>query len=281
MSSSLISIAPAALRTAVSAATGAHRVHPVKPVVTQAAQATEPTRYTAAKSEAPDSALYTNQGAPASTSSSYQTSRVDRRDSFNLEITTQQGDVATVSLFQKQSFGVSSTAVQSETRSSPNNAAQLTTYRQASLDVQYALQGDLTPQEAASVDALVKQINAVAQDFFAGDLEQAMHSAARIDISGNAETLSAYSFDLRTQETQRVAAVYANIDAATAPAAAPALADLQESTASAADGSRTSPRSGDFLKSLLAMLESMTRSAKDLLQGPAAASPEVSSPTVA
>lgn len=284
MSNSLISIAPAALRTSLSLPQGANRVHAVKPVVAQATSPApaETTRYTAspaADEKAQATPLYTRTGTLST--GGYQAVTVDRRERFDLEITTAQGDVATLHLFQKQSAGQASVAA-----ASAGTAAQLATYSQASLDVQYTLQGDLNPQEAASVDALVKQINTVASDFFAGNMEQAIRKAASIDISGDADTLSAYAFDLQSQETQRVAAVYANIEAATAPAAAtPASAGNNAFTAmpSAAptDGSAKVPQSGDFLKSLLAMLESMTRSAKDLLQGqPVAQQPKLA-PTVA
>jgi hypothetical protein len=283
MSNSLISIAPAALRTSLSLPQGANRVHAVKPVVAQATSLApaETTRHTAnptPSEQAQANPLYTRMGTL--TTGGYQAVTVDRRERFDLEITTAQGDVATLHLFQKQSAGQASVAA-----TSAGTAAQLATYSQASLDVQYTLQGDLNPQEAASVDALVKQINIVASDFFAGNMEQAIRKAASIDISGDADTLSAYAFDLQSQETQRVAAVYANIEAATAPHATPASAASNAFTAmpsaAPADGGDKVPQSGDFLKSLLAMLESMTRSAKDLLQGqPVAQQPKLA-PTVA
>jgi hypothetical protein len=283
MSNSLISIAPAALRTSLSLPLGANRVHAVKPVVAQATSPApaETTRYTAspaADEKTQATPLYTRTGTLGA--GGYQAVTVDRRERFDLEITTAQGDVATLHLFQKQSAGRASAAA-----TGASNAAQLTTYSNASLDVQYTLQGDLNPQEAASVDALVKQINTVASDFFAGNMEQAIRKAASIDISGDADTLSAYAFDLQSQETQRVAAVYANIDAATAPQATPASAASNAFTAvpsaASTDGSAKVPQSGDFLKSLLAMLESMTRSAKDLLQGQPAAQQAKLAPTAA
>ncbi len=217
MFANTLSIAPAALRSPYAAA--AARVQPIRPVVVrepsnesfaprerQAAHA-QGTSYTpGARGSAGDS-LYLRNGKLPHTA--YQAAfSVDRQDSLELQIKTADGDIATISLAQSQS---SSATVQA---SASKKGATLTldTEDSASLNVQMAVRGELDAEETQSINALVQQINSVAQDFFAGDMQQAMDAATRIDIGQQSSgELSAFSVDLRSTEVRQAVTAYQSV----------------------------------------------------------------------
>jgi hypothetical protein len=127
-----------------------------------------------------------------------------------------------------------------------------------SSEAQISVKGALNDQERAAINALAQQVSGVAKDFFSGNLDGALQSASQIDISGQAQTLSAYAFSLQSVETRTAAAIYDNVAQSTAPAnVAPAVPPAASSQAPA-------PTPGkDLLKSLMAMLERFTSGASE------------------
>ncbi len=222
MFANTLSIAPAALRSPYAAA--AARVQPIRPVVVrepsnesfspparQAASA-QGTSYTpGAKGSAGDGLYLRNGKLPHASNahSSYQAAfSVDRQDSLELQIKTADGDIATISLAQSQS---ASATVQASA-SKKGATLAMNTKDSSSLDVQMAVQGELDADETKSIDALLQQINSVAQDFFAGDMQQAMDAAARIDLADQSfGELSAFAVDLRSTEVRKAVTTYQDV----------------------------------------------------------------------
>lgn len=220
MFANTLSIAPAALRSPYAAA--AARVQPIRPVVVrepsnesfapaqrQTARAAE-TRYTPSTKDTGGDDLYLRNGKlPKTSSSAYQAAfSVDRQDSLELQIRTADGDIATISLAQSQS---SSASVQAST-SKKGATVALDTQDSSSLNVQMAVQGEIDADETKSINALVQQINGIAQDFFAGDVQQAMDAATHINISQQSSgELSAFSVDLRSTEVHKAVTAYQSV----------------------------------------------------------------------
>ena len=180
----------------------------------------------------------------ASQSVSYQ-----RNDTFDLSIETADGDIATISISQQQSWASSLEAVSTAGRAGQANVQALSINSSDALEVNISVEGELSAEETAAINALVNQVNGVAEDFFAGDMEQATQAARQIRFSPDDSTLSAYQFSLQSQESLRAVAVYESLANAT---------DLRVAVSSAAE-----PKA-DFLQSLRAMLEDLARSSKIL-----------------
>ena len=204
--------------------------------------------YTPSTKSAPGDAVYTRKGTLFS---------VERQDSFDLKIKTAEGDIATLSLSQHQSYSASGTSVTSQ----QGTTETLDVSASTALDVHISVKGELNAQETASINALVKQVSAVAGDFFAGDTQQAAKEAQRIDIRTQADTLSAFSFDLQSHEVQKAVAVYEGVANASMPLKPPV------SPQKPAAQDTPAPNTGnDFLKQLLALFDGLTQQNTDVAQ---------------
>ncbi len=264
----MISIAPAALRSATKAGpVGA--IRSVQPVVQRPAQS-EPvkqaTSYTPQNAKGKVEPLYSPKGTPSYSSSVFQAATYDRTDTFDLQVRTAEGDIATLSFSQDEHFSTSFVSQQAASGAVQALSAQAL---QAS-GFHMGVQGSLNTQEAAAVNALAQQVSEVADDFFGGDMEAALQNAARIDISTQADTLSEYAFSLQTTQTQLAAAVYEDVALSTSPLDVripqPELMEPPLPPPPPASGNGKS----DFLKNLLALFEGFTRSVKELTQPVAA-----------
>lgn len=174
---------------------------------------------------------------------------VERNRSFDLAIKTAEGDVATIRIAQQESGSTSSRVTISERGRalSLNAGAEYN----STLNTSVSVQGSLNAEETASIDALVLKVNNVAEDFFAGDMDQAVRGAASISITD--DNLSAFAFDLQSQEVLRATAVYENVAATTAPAA----------TATPSPAAPAAPERNGWLQSLRALFDAVTKSTTD------------------
>ena len=174
---------------------------------------------------------------------------VERNRSFDLAIKTAEGDVATIRIAQQESGSTSSRVTISERGRalSLNAGAEYN----STLNTSVSVQGSLNAEETASIDALVLKVNNVAEDFFAGDMDQAVRGAAGISITD--DNLSAFAFDLQSQEVLRATAVYENVAATTAPAA----------TATPSPAAPAAPERNGWLQSLRALFDAVTKSTTD------------------
>lgn len=174
---------------------------------------------------------------------------VERNRSFDLAIKTAEGDIATIHIAQQESGSASSQVTISE-RGRALSLSASAAYSSA-LDASVSVRGTLNAQETASIHALVQQVNDVAENFFAGDMDQAIRGAA--DISITDDSLIAFAFDLQSHEVRRAAAVYQNIASTTAPTSAATPATSAPATAE---------RNG-WLQSLRALFDAITQPAAD------------------
>ena len=254
MLANLINVAPAALRNPFGGPVSG--VRSIQPVVHRAAARpqAEATRYTPKPAQILDEETYSSKGRLNIAGAAYQTVSVDRDESFDLTIKTAQGDLATISITQKQGFS----AAGGMQWGGQDLALALEADSSESLNVQIAVNGEFDAQEMASIRGLVNQVDDVAADFFAGDMKQALAGAAGIDISGQADTLSAFSFELQSQEVRRAVSLYEDVAAATSP---------QKATTPWLQGPLATPAASNsnFLRDLVALFDDLTHRAQDLL----------------
>lgn len=292
MFANTLSIAPAALRSPYAAA--AARVQPIRPVVVrepsnesftpaqrQTARAAE-TSYTPGTKAAAGDDLYLRNGKlPKTSSSAYQAAfSVDRQDSLELQVRTADGDIATISLAQNQS---SSATIQA---SAGKKGAMLTLDMKdsSSLNVQMAVQGELDADETESINALVQQINGIAQDFFAGDMQQAMDAATHINIGQQSSgELSAFSVDLRSTEVRKAVTAYQDIaDAWTPPPKGPT--PTLTSAPAPENATQNPPATGvgdTFMQRMQALIDQFMPSFQDMIKPrDASAQPELTQEVV-
>lgn len=220
-----------------------------------------------------DHHMYSHKGTPATSSGVFAVASYEKSESLDLKVRTAEGDVVTLSFSDSDSATVSAGAVQTA-----NGSAQAFSMSSShSSDLQISVKGQLSEQERAAINALAAQASEVADDFFDGDMAAAMQEASKMDISGQADTLSAFSLRMESRETQIAAAMYENIAQATAPAASaalqtPATWDLPAASASPQSADATAPpptSSGgkDLLKNLMALFERITGGVKGLASG--------------
>lgn len=156
------------------------------------------TRYSPGPTQSQIGSVFSSKGSLGGAAAVYQSVSVERDASFDLSIETADGDIATISFTQSQSFS----AAGSTQRTGGGLALALQSSRSDNTDMQIAVTGELDAQELASISDLMKQVGGVAEDFFAGDMKQAIKAAAAIGIGGQSDTLSAFSFDLQRQEVR-------------------------------------------------------------------------------
>ena len=265
MLDSRISVAPGALRNPFgNAAVGAIRA--VQPVVRRDGAERAPERTQPAQVAAPESAtytpsaarnerapLYSRTGAPAESSGVFAAASVERNSAFELTVQTAEGDVATLSFSSDSTFSLAGVA------SGANQA--LAADASESSKLQVSVQGNLNDAELASINKLAQQVSAVADDFFGGDMNAALKSASRIDISTQADTLSAYAFSMQTQETRAATAMYEDVARSTAPLDVRPAQTTIDALPNAAPLPPTPPaRDGKaFMQSLLALFDDLTQ----------------------
>ena len=174
--------------------------------------------YTPASKTHQDVALYSRHGASSTRPiPTHQAWSVDRQNTLSLTIETAEGDIATIHLSQSQRY-----TARTSTRGSDIRASD-------SMNLNMVVQGDLSANEAKSIDAVVKQIGDVAQNFFAGDIKKALDTAGSIAIPGESNALTAIDFDLQRQETRKAVTVYENIAMASVAPSGPTSAPAHHS----------------------------------------------------
>lgn len=251
MLANLITVAPSALRHPFMGTLGAVRA--IQPLVENALRPhDDDTRYSPGPTQSQIGSVYSSKGSLGGAAAVYQSVSVERDASFDLSIETADGDIATISFTQSQSFSAAGSAQRT------GSGLALQSSRSDKTDMQIAVTGELDAQELASINDLMKQVGGVAEDFFAGDLKQAIKAAAAIGIGGQSDTLSAFSFDLQRQEVRRAVTVYESVATATATATA-SQAATQPQLPSAAAAAQASSHS--FLRDLLALFDTTPQAA--------------------
>ena len=230
---------------------------------------TDSTTYTPHMPNGDEHSMYSHKGAPASSPGVFSAASYTKSESLDLQVRTAEGDVVTLSFSDSNSATVITGAAQTA-----NGSAQADIMSSwHSSDMQVSVKGQLSDQELAAIKALADQAGDVANDFFSGDMAAAVQDANQMEISGRANTLSAFSLNLQSIETQIATAptsvpniLSVNVQPTPKPLAnttAQALTTQPTTTAAPAIGND----SKDLLKSLMALFDRITGGVKGLASG--------------
>jgi hypothetical protein len=131
-----------------------------------------------------------------------------QRQTFSLDLQTAQGDTIQIRAVNESTANASDfrfgNLSSTQWSSGENNAYSL------------VINGDLNEQETADLDALLAEVNDLAEEFYNGDLDKAYEMASELDITGS----SLMSLDLSMNEAEsKGASVYA--ETAGAPSVLP------------------------------------------------------------
>ncbi|PLX51486.1 MAG: hypothetical protein C0613_00410 [Desulfobulbaceae bacterium] len=104
-----------------------------------------------------------------------------------INITTRDGDTITLQSSSRQA-AISQSLQWQDTN---NQGTALSARTEESHSFSYAVHGDLSAAELDDLNSLFTSLSAIAADFFAGDMETAMHSALQISDLGSLSSFSA------------------------------------------------------------------------------------------
>jgi hypothetical protein len=120
--------------------------------------------------------------------------KITTRERGILEIHTLEGDVVKIDFRNSTSLRLGS----SEGAGGTQDSLKVRISERTSLQVE----GDLNPAELAAIGDLVRKVDSLANEFFAGDVEQAFAAAADLRIDGS--QLADYSLQLSMSQKVRI-----------------------------------------------------------------------------
>lgn len=211
--------------------------------------------------------LYSRTGKPSSSSGVFAVA-IDHKDTFDLQVRTAEGDVATLRYERSDSATVSAATSASGAQSGFALEGKIS----QQVDLHIDVQGKLSDAERAAISALAQQVGSVASDFFAGNVDLAVKDAGQIDISKQAQILAAYDLKLESRDMQAAAAIYEDVANTTGtlnvqvPQATPKPAAVGPSTPSqdflrSITEAKSDPGTSSLMKGLMALFETMSGSA--------------------
>lgn len=122
-----------------------------------------------------------------------------RNENTHVEIITRDGDKVLIDLFKQQSGQLSRTMLQTE----DGTTYSATRHLSVSSGTSYQVQGELDKEEQKAIDELLKDVAKISDSFFAGNVQKAFKTAAKMGFDG--EELSRFSLSLDYQERRQVA----------------------------------------------------------------------------
>jgi hypothetical protein len=141
--------------------------------------------------------------------------KVTTKERGVLEIHTLEGDVVKIDFRNATSVRLGSSEVAGGTQDS----LKVRISARTSLQVE----GDLNPAELAAIGDLVRKVDSLANEFFAGDVEQAFAAAAELQI--DATQLADYSLQLSMSQKIRIRTMESPVSSLPVPPSAPEAGD--------------------------------------------------------
>ena len=122
--------------------------------------------------------------------------------SFSLSLTTQDGDQVSIEIsrFNESSFSGSLA------RNGADNSFEIHQQQSSSSSFSLNVIGELDDDELAAIDELLKNVDAIANDFYSGRLDQAFNLASELEI--DREELSSLNLQLQKTTTTQALASY-------------------------------------------------------------------------
>lgn len=105
-----------------------------------------------------------------------QSAAAAREESFEMEIRTNNGDIIKLMINNSNSISTS----QQLTSSGDEHTLTINTEKYSSTGLSFSVQGELDEDELEAINDLVGQIGDVAEDFYSGDMQQALQHAVEL-----------------------------------------------------------------------------------------------------
>lgn len=138
-----------------------------------------------------------------------------RRDKASLSIETQEGDEVRIRFASRSGFVAQDGAADS--------GGERRVYGFASGRIEVSVEGELNDEELAAIGALVAKVDALAKDFFAGDIQKAFAAAASLGF--DSEQIASFALKLSSRELLRQSAPVGAMPTPPQPQPAPGSAD--------------------------------------------------------
>ena len=129
-----------------------------------------------------------------------------RARTFDLEVTTRDGDTVTLHVSSGQSGYAKQNYLQTDGLSVSALDAGFSSYD----NVAFSVEGELDEGELAALQDLFAQVNSVAETFYSGDVELAFDQAMNVGM--DSEELAAFAVDLRQSQAVAVRDTYVAIN---------------------------------------------------------------------
>lgn len=140
----------------------------------------------------------------------------NQKRAFDMQVKTQDGDVVTIKVKAGESFSASSFAAANDDVSVSGFDAEYTNHSRFS----FSVEGDLDEGELAALNDLFAQVNDIADDFFAGDVDAAFEQA--LDVGYDASELAGFAVNMRRTQVVAVRQTYAEVAQYSDPGSDPA-----------------------------------------------------------
>ncbi|MSR13933.1 MAG: hypothetical protein EXR86_05075 [Gammaproteobacteria bacterium] len=118
-------------------------------------------------------------------------------DRTTLFITTQDGDTVRLKIKTRESISLDT----NEQEAGDRLLTEFTLQAQSSTKVSFVVNGDLSADELGAIRSVVEQAGAIAQEFFAGDLQSAFAAAADFNIDATQLAIVGFRMSSREQLT--------------------------------------------------------------------------------
>ncbi len=170
---------------------------------------------------------------------------MERSRSFEMEVTTQEGDKVKILVNSGQSFSGQQVNYADGSTSIDGFEASFSSFDNLS----FSVEGDLNEEELAALNDLFGQVNDVAETFYGGNIEQAFDQAMTVGM--DPEQLASFAVNMNQTETVAVRNTYVSVQNMAGPVRSNPYEDLFQ-------------RLGDFAKQVKQSAEAVDSIASSL-----------------
>jgi len=134
---------------------------------------------------------------------------VSNSKSSNLSITTNDGDVVTISFSELQEHASRESYQYEEGNKGNTENYSMATSQYHEMNFSYSVEGELNDNELAAIESLIKDVNSLQKDFFSGKVDQAFEKA--IELGFDNAQIANFSMDLQQTQTSFVSQTYTEV----------------------------------------------------------------------
>lgn len=131
-------------------------------------------------------------------------------NSFELSLTTREGDKVNISLEAKLFNRIEHTSYGVRTRGGQASGMEFSAVSQESTYFRMSIEGDINDEESEAINALLNDVVAIANDFFEGDLNAALEQVLSVDYDSS--QLQSFTLDLYSERSEKVRQSYQQVE---------------------------------------------------------------------